>query len=77
MGLFITYLKVQPFIATLAGMWLARGLSYVISDAEVRIDDPTYTTLDQTKILIPGLSDVSIRTTERGGTTSRTSWSWP
>ena len=25
MGFFITYLKVQPFIATLAGMWFARG----------------------------------------------------
>ncbi|HEX7590758.1 MAG TPA: hypothetical protein VF375_02315 [Candidatus Limnocylindrales bacterium] len=57
MGLFITYLKVQPFIATLAGMWLARGLCYVISDAEVRIHDKTYTTLGQTKILIPGLAD--------------------
>jgi ribose/xylose/arabinose/galactoside ABC-type transport system permease subunit len=41
-GYFITYLKVQPFIATLAGMWLARGLCYVISDQEV---------------LIPGLAD--------------------
>jgi len=57
MGLFITYLKVQPFIATLAGMWLARGLCYMISDAEVRIHDSTYTTLGQTKILIPGLAD--------------------
>jgi galactofuranose transport system permease protein len=57
MGLFITYLKVQPFIATLAGMWLARGLCYVISDAEIRIHDHTYTTLNQTKILIPGLAD--------------------
>ena len=27
MGFFITYLKVQPFIATLAGMWFARGMS--------------------------------------------------
>ena len=33
MGFFITYLKVQPFIATLAGMWFARGLCYLISDA--------------------------------------------
>jgi ribose/xylose/arabinose/galactoside ABC-type transport system permease subunit len=56
-GYFITYLKVQPFIATLAGMWLARGLCYVISDQEVRIHDATYTTLNQTKILIPGLAD--------------------
>jgi ribose/xylose/arabinose/galactoside ABC-type transport system permease subunit len=57
MGLFITYLKVQPFIATLAGMWLARGLCYTISDAEVRIHDTTYTTLGQTKLLVPILSD--------------------
>jgi ribose/xylose/arabinose/galactoside ABC-type transport system permease subunit len=57
MGYFITYLKVQPFIATLAGMWLARGLCYIISDSEVRIHDSLYTNLNQTKILIPGLAD--------------------
>jgi ribose/xylose/arabinose/galactoside ABC-type transport system permease subunit len=57
MGWFITYLKVQPFIATLAGMWMARGLAYVISDAEVRIHDSLYTNLAQTKILIPFLAD--------------------
>ena len=57
MGLFITYLKVQPFIATLAGMWLARGLCYVINDAEITIHNSTYTTLGQTKILIPVLAD--------------------
>ena len=57
MGLFITYLKVQPFIATLAGMWFARGMCYIISDLEVRIHDPLYTILAGTRILIPGLSD--------------------
>ena len=62
MGLFITYLKVQPFIATLAGLWLSRGLCYVISDAEVRIHNSTYTTLNQTKILIPGLADPVAKT---------------
>jgi simple sugar transport system permease protein len=62
MGLFITYLKVQPFIATLAGLWLSRGLCYVISDAEVRIHNSTYTTLNQTKILIPGLADPTTKT---------------
>jgi simple sugar transport system permease protein len=62
MGLFITYLKVQPFIATLAGMWLARGICYLISNAEVRIHNATYTTLAQTKILIPGLSNPHLRT---------------
>jgi ribose/xylose/arabinose/galactoside ABC-type transport system permease subunit len=62
MGWFITYLKVQPFIATLAGMWLARGLCYSISDAEVRISNTTYTTLGGTKILIPGLADPHTKT---------------
>jgi ribose/xylose/arabinose/galactoside ABC-type transport system permease subunit len=62
MGLFITYFKVQPFIATLAGLWLSRGLCYVISDTEVRIHDSTYTTLNQTKILIPGLADPVAKT---------------
>jgi simple sugar transport system permease protein len=57
MGFFIAYLKVQPFIATLAGMWFARGLSYVISDSEIRIHDPLYRLLVGTRILIPGLAD--------------------
>ncbi len=57
MGFFITYLKVQPFIATLAGMWFARGMCYVISDSEIRIYNPTYRLLSGTKVLIPGLAD--------------------
>jgi len=57
MGFFITYLKVQPFIATLAGMWFARGMCYIISDAEIRIYDPAWKLLAGTKILIPGLAD--------------------
>jgi ribose/xylose/arabinose/galactoside ABC-type transport system permease subunit len=62
MGVFITYLKVQPFIATLAGMWLARGLCYVISDNEIRIYDPVWRLLSGTHILIPGLSDPKAKT---------------
>jgi simple sugar transport system permease protein len=40
MGLVIEYFDVQPFIATLAGMFLARGLCYVISVDTLPIDDP-------------------------------------
>jgi len=57
MGWFITYLKVQPFIATLAALWVTRGLCFFISDDSISIDHPTYKLLSQTKILIPGLSD--------------------
>ncbi len=62
MGLFIAYLKVQPFIATLAGMWLARGLCYLISDSEIRIYNPLYKLLAGTRILIPGLADPVTKT---------------
>jgi ribose/xylose/arabinose/galactoside ABC-type transport system permease subunit len=57
MGSFITYLKVQPFIATLAGMWFARGMCFFISDDAIAVDDRIYRILGGTKILIPGLSD--------------------
>ena len=40
MGLVIEYFDVQPFIVTLAGMFLARGLCYVISVDTLPIKDP-------------------------------------
>jgi simple sugar transport system permease protein len=40
MGLVIEYFDVQPFIVTLAGMFLARGLCYVISVNTLPIKDP-------------------------------------
>ncbi len=57
MGYLITYMKVQPFIATLAGMWVGRGLAYTISNESIAIYDRTYSILARTKILIPGLSN--------------------
>ncbi len=59
MGSFIVYLKVQPFIATLAGMWFARGMCFFISDNAINIDDRTFRILGQTKILIPGLKELA------------------
>jgi ribose/xylose/arabinose/galactoside ABC-type transport system permease subunit len=58
MGYFITYQNVQPFIATLAGMWIGRGLSYFISNESIAIDNRIYALLSRTIILIPGLSNV-------------------
>ncbi|OBF09969.1 sugar ABC transporter permease YjfF [Mycobacterium sp. ACS4331] len=40
MGLMIEYFEIQPFIVTLAGMFLARGLCYVISVDTLPIRDP-------------------------------------
>jgi galactofuranose transport system permease protein len=59
MGSFVAFLKVQPFIATLAGMWFARGMCFFISDDAIAINHPVYRLLGQTKILIPGLSEIA------------------
>jgi len=60
MGAIIHYFKIQPFIVTLAGMFLARGLCYVISIQTITINDPFYTTMAQTKIRLFGGSFISI-----------------
>lgn len=60
MGCMIHYFKIQPFIVTLAGMFLARGLCYVISINTISIDNSFYTSVAQTKISLPGGSFISI-----------------
>lgn len=60
MGAMIHYFHIQPFIATLAGMFLARGLCYVISINTITIDNAFYTTMAQTKIRLAGNTFISI-----------------
>lgn len=60
MGAIIHYFKIQPFIVTLAGMFLARGLCYVISIDTITIDNGFYEKMAQTKLRLPGGSFVSI-----------------
>lgn len=60
MGSFIVKLKVQPFIATLAGMWFARGMCFFISDDAVQINNYVFQVIGKTKLLIPGLMELSV-----------------
>ncbi|TQL48811.1 monosaccharide ABC transporter membrane protein (CUT2 family) [Homoserinimonas aerilata] len=56
-GLVIHYFDIQPFIATLAAMFLARGLCYVISLDSISITEPFFVGLAQARIpLAPRLS---------------------
>ncbi|MEJ1105698.1 MULTISPECIES: galactofuranose ABC transporter, permease protein YjfF [unclassified Kribbella] len=50
MGAIIHYFEIQPFIVTLAGMFLARGLCYTIGTDSIPITDPVFTSLAQTKV---------------------------
>ncbi len=59
MGSIIAFMKVQPFIVTLAGMWFARGMCFFISDDAIAVDDNIYRLLGETKILIPGLTEIA------------------
>jgi ribose/xylose/arabinose/galactoside ABC-type transport system permease subunit len=56
MGCIIHYFEIQPFIVTLAGMFLARGLCYVISTSSIPITHPAWTTMSQTRIPIASYS---------------------
>jgi ribose/xylose/arabinose/galactoside ABC-type transport system permease subunit len=50
MGYIIHVFEIQPFIVTLAGMFLARGLCYTISTDSIPIEDPTFTAFAQTRV---------------------------
>src|SRR5450830_1048466 len=50
MGWLIQRFRLQAFIVTLAGMFLARGLCYLISIDSITIDDPLYVAMSQTRI---------------------------
>jgi simple sugar transport system permease protein len=60
MGVIIHFFKVQPFIATLAGMFFARGMCYVISIDTIAIENPFYVWVSQYRIPILGESFISI-----------------
>ncbi|MBN1230303.1 MAG: hypothetical protein JXA19_00405 [Anaerolineales bacterium] len=53
MGWIIQYLKVEPFIVTLMGMFFARGMAYIITLTSLTIKDPFYRWLALTKLHIP------------------------
>jgi galactofuranose transport system permease protein len=53
MGSIIHYLKVEPFIVTLMGLFFARGMAFIITLSSLTIKDPLYRYLALTKLHIP------------------------
>ncbi|WP_395700268.1 galactofuranose ABC transporter, permease protein YjfF [Aquabacterium sp.] len=49
-GWLIQRFRLQPFIVTLAGMFLARGLCYLISIDSIQIGNETYAAISQARI---------------------------
>jgi ribose/xylose/arabinose/galactoside ABC-type transport system permease subunit len=59
-GSIIHFLKVEPFIVTLMGLFFARGMAYIITLAGLTINDPFYRWLALTKVPIPFLGKVYV-----------------
>jgi simple sugar transport system permease protein len=49
-GILIQYFEVQPFIASLAGLFLARGLAFVVSLSSIAVDDTSVQWLQSTRL---------------------------
>ncbi len=52
MGVLIQIFKLQAFIVTLGGMFLARGLCYVISIDSISITEPSFTVLSEYRMAL-------------------------
>ncbi|MDS0524225.1 sugar ABC transporter permease YjfF [Clostridium sp. SHJSY1] len=54
-GVLIQKFKLHPWIVTLAGMFFARGASYIISIDTITIDNPVFVSISSTRIsILPG-----------------------
>jgi len=59
-GYLIQKFKLHPWIVTLAGMFFARGSSYLISINSITIENPTFTNISSLRIPIGGGSHISV-----------------
>jgi len=73
-GLLVQVVGVPPFIATLAGMFLARGLCYLISIDSIAIHDPRLATLSQTRLSAGALGEVSPSVLVAAGVVVAAAW---
>ncbi len=61
-GYWIGYVRIPPFITTLGGMFIFRGLGRMVLDSKtVAIQDPTFLNIFTAYIKIPGLDDGTLK----------------
>jgi simple sugar transport system permease protein len=60
MGLLIQRFRLQPFLVTLAGMFLARGLCYLISIDSISITHPVYADIAQLRVPLWAEASLSV-----------------
>ena len=58
-GFLVSYLEIQPFIVTLAGMFFARGMTTILSVNPQKVAHEGFAKLRDTKIVIPWLGYIA------------------
>lgn len=58
-GFLVSYLEIQPFIVTLAGMFFARGMTTILSVNPQKAEHEGFAALRNTKIVIPFLGYIA------------------
>lgn len=58
-GILIAYLEMQPFIVTLAGMFLGRGLVALIEVNQIQVNNVGFEKMSGARIKIPFLGDIN------------------
>lgn len=59
-GYLVQRFRLQPFIVTLAGMFLARGLCYIVSTESIRISHPVYSAIAQARVPLGTRASLSV-----------------
>lgn len=54
-GLLVACLEIQPFIITLAGMFLARGLTTIVNSDQFNVENSSFVKLKSLRIYLPGI----------------------
>ncbi len=54
-GFLISYLEIQPFIITLAGMFFAKGMTTIVSDAPRTAEQASFVALKQFRIVLQNI----------------------
>lgn len=62
-GFLISYLNIQPFIVTLAGMFFARGMTTIVNSDQFNVVNKQFVALKEKRVIIPKLGSVNKRGT--------------
>ena len=58
-GFLVTYLDIQPFIVTLAGMFFARGMTTIVHIDPFNVQNKAFVALKDTRVIVPGMGSVN------------------